>query len=204
MARKGGRGLVGRVWGFFSRPSARWPLGAILLAGVAAGGLALGGYNEAVVQTNKTGFCLSCHEMKAYVYDDYVHSVHFQNPVGVRATCRDCHEPADWWHQFGAKVLSVNDLYHHLAGTVATREAFDKRRPELDRKVWAELKATDSRTCRKCHSWGAMLTDAQRPAARASHQLARKSGMTCIDCHKGIMRMKGNFAASAPAAPGGP
>jgi len=193
-----------RLWRFFSLPSRRWPLGLILAAGVAIGALSLGGYNEAVVQTNKTSFCLSCHEMKGYVYDDYVHSVHYKNPVGVRATCKDCHEPGDWWHQLGAKVLSVNDLYNHVAGTISTREKFDEHRPELDKAVWAQFKADDSRTCRKCHSWNAMLTSVQPPAARASHLMAQHNGLTCIDCHRGIMRMKANFTLPGARGAAGP
>ena len=192
-----------QLWHVFSRPSVHWPLGVILLAGVAAGGLALGGYDEAVVQTNKMGFCLSCHEMKAYVYDDYVHSVHYRNPVGVRATCKDCHEPAGWWPQLGAKIMSVNDLYNHVAGTISTREKFDMHRPELDKAVWAQFKADDSRNCRKCHSWDAMLTPAQPVAARMSHVMAQKNGLTCIDCHRGIMRRKGNFAPPGTGTPAG-
>lgn len=196
---------IGRIWRFFSRPSLRWPLGVILLAGIAFGALALGGYNEAVVQTNKMSFCLSCHEMKDYVYDDYVHSVHYKNPVGVRATCKDCHEPAGWWPQLGAKIGSVNDLYNHVAGTISTRAKFDEHRQELDKAVWAQFKANDSRNCRTCHSWDAMLTPAQPPAARASHTMAQHAGLTCIDCHRGIMRRKGNFSApgTAAVAPGG-
>ena len=194
---------VKRVWDFFWRPSAKWPLGAILLGGIAVGALALGGYNEAVVQTNKMSFCNSCHEMREYVYVDYTQSVHYKNPVGVRAECKDCHEPAAWGPQFVAKVKSVNDLYNHLAGTIATRQAFEKHRQELDKRVWAEMKANDSRNCRKCHSWNAMLTQAQIPAARASHAMGLKAGFTCIDCHKGIMRMKGNFQATSTAGKSG-
>ena len=197
------RGVKG-VWLFFRRPSYKWPLGVILLGGIGLGALAFGGYNEAVVQTNKTSFCKSCHEMRDYAYADYTRSVHYQNPVGVRAQCKDCHEPAAWGPQFIAKVMSVNDLYNHIAGTVASREEFEKHRPELDKRVWAGMKANDSRNCRKCHSWDAMLAKAQMPAARVSHAMGRKNGLTCIDCHKGIMRMKGNFQTAGRVSKGSP
>lgn len=188
------------TWLFFSRPSTRWPLGIILLAGVAAGALALGGYNEVVVQTNKISFCRTCHEMNDFVYPDYAQSVHFKNPMGVRAHCKDCHEPGTWGPQFIAKVKSFRELYHHFARSVWTRKEFEKARPELDRRVWANMKGDDSRTCRKCHSWDAMVTAAQPPAARASHLMGSKNGLTCIDCHRGIMRLKANFVPPAGAA----
>lgn len=193
MAAKRFRSAIRATWLFFLRPSARWPLGIILAAGVAVGALALGGYNEVVVQTNKISFCRTCHEMNDFVYPDYAKSVHFRNPVGVRAQCKDCHEPATWGPQFIAKVKSFRELYHHFARSVWTRAKFEKARPELDKRVWANMKADDSATCRKCHSWDAMVAEAQPPAARISHQMAQKNGLTCIDCHKGIMRMQVNF-----------
>lgn len=196
------RKAVKATWLFFRRPSTRWPLGIILAAGIAAGALALGGYNEAVVQTNKLTFCRTCHEMNDFVYPDYAQSVHFKNPMGVRAKCKDCHEPPTWGHQFVAKVMSFRELYHHFARSVWTREKFEKKRPELDKNVWAEMKADDSRNCRKCHSWDAMVTAAQPPAARASHLMGQKNGLTCIDCHRGIMRMKVKFTPPGSVASG--
>ena len=193
------RNVLKGVWAFFWRPSTKWPLGLILLTGIGLGALAFGGYNEAVVQTNKMAFCNSCHEMRDFVYQDYVHSVHYKNPVGVRAKCKDCHEPPTWGSQFVAKVMSVRDLYHHVVKTIWTRQQFEQRRPELDKGVWAEMKANDSRNCRTCHSWDAMLAEAQPAPARAAHQMGRSGGFTCIDCHKGIMRMKGTFMTN----PGG-
>lgn len=193
------RNAVRATWLFFRRPSARWPLGVILLAGVAAGALALGGYNEVVVQTNKMSFCRTCHEMNDFVYADYAKSVHFKNPMGVRAKCAECHEPATWWPQLFAKVMSFRELYHHFARSVWTREKFDKAEPELNKRVWANMTADRSRTCRKCHSWDAMVTAAQPPAARASHLMGRKNGLTCIQCHHGIMRLQVKFTPPSGA-----
>ncbi|EGI94707.1 cytochrome c-type protein torY [Shigella boydii 5216-82] len=52
--------------------------------------------------------------------------------------------------------------------------------------VWKELKATDSATCRSCHSFDAMDIASQSESAQKMHNKAQKGGETCIDCHKGI------------------
>ncbi|EEZ5182831.1 cytochrome C, partial [Escherichia coli] len=48
------------------------------------------------------------------------------------------------------------------------------------------LKATDSATCRSCHSFDAMDIASQSESAQKMHNKAQKGGETCIDCHKGI------------------
>jgi nitrate/TMAO reductase-like tetraheme cytochrome c subunit len=51
------------------------------------------------------------------------------------------------------------------------------------------MKATNSRECRNCHSFTAMISNKQRPSAQRGHAKAQKEGMTCIDCHKGIAHL---------------
>ena len=51
---------------------------------------------------------------------------------------------------------------------------------------WERMKATDSRECRNCHHFDAMLPENQAPRAREQHMRALTNGQTCIDCHKGI------------------
>jgi cytochrome c-type protein NapC len=48
------------------------------------------------------------------------------------------------------------------------------------------MKANDSANCRHCHDWNAMAISKQKSVAQRQHEKARKSGGTCIDCHKGI------------------
>lgn len=197
MANRRFRKAIRATWRFFWRPSTRWPLGLILIVGIGVGAAAFGGYNGIVVYTNRMSFCIKCHEMHDFVYKDYIHSVHYKNPAGVRAECKDCHEPPEWGPQLVAKMGSYHELFHHIfhhwVQSIWTRKKFEKYRPELDKSVWAGMKANDSRNCRKCHTWSAMLTSAQPFAARTAHRMGHKHGLTCIDCHKGIMRLKVNF-----------
>lgn len=116
------RSTARAVWLFFRRPSARWSPGAILLAGVAAGAPILGGYNEAVVQTNKMSFCISCHEMRDFVYRDYVNSVRYRNPVGSARNARTATNPAT------GGTGSKRRCFRSTTSTTTSRERFRRGR----------------------------------------------------------------------------
>ncbi len=167
----------------------KWPgrvSAALLLAGGIAGIIFWGGFNTAMEATNTLGFCVSCHEMKQTVFEEYRKSAHYSNASGVRATCPDCHVPREWGPKVMRKIQASNELYHHLLGTIDTPEKFEAKRAELAEHVWATMKANDSRECRNCHSWEAMDFHKQTPRSREKMEEGRKEGKTCIDCHKGI------------------
>lgn len=145
-----------------------------------------GGFNTAMEMTNTLKFCISCHEMEQTVYREYTETKHYSNRTGVRAVCADCHVPKEWLYKVKRKIQATNELYHKVMGTVSTLEKFEERRLEMANRVWAVMKATDSRECRNCHSWNAMLADVQKPTAVRRHRKGRDKGETCIDCHKGI------------------
>ncbi|MEM7221821.1 MAG: NapC/NirT family cytochrome c [Pseudomonadota bacterium] len=163
--------------------------GATLLGAAAIfviGILSWGGFNTAMEETNTMDFCISCHEMHDNVYQEYKQTVHYQNRSGVRASCSDCHVPDPWIYKVARKIQATNELYHWALGTIDTPEKFEANRLTLAKHVWKAMKETDSRECRNCHSWGAMLEGKQKRRAWKQHQLARDEGQTCIDCHKGI------------------
>lgn len=145
-----------------------------------------GGFNTAMEATNKEAFCVSCHEMRENVYEEYKQTSHYQNGAGVRATCPDCHVPRPWIHKVIRKIRASNELYHKVMGTVDTKEKFDAKRLDLAKRVWETMKETDSRECRNCHDFNTMNPANQKPRARKQHMNAITSGNTCIDCHKGI------------------
>lgn len=159
-------------------------MGAISL--FVAGIIFWGGFNTAMEATNTLEFCISCHEMKDNVYQEYKTTIHYQNRTGVRATCSDCHVPKSWIHKMVRKVKASRELYHKALGTIDTPEKFNNKRLELATNVWRTMKETDSRECRNCHTINSMNPEFQRPRARNQHMSAMKAGQTCIDCHKGI------------------
>ncbi len=171
-------GVFRRVWKYLAN--------AVLLTGIVLGVVLWGGFNWAMEATNNEAFCISCHEMKNNVYEEYTETIHYMNRSGVRATCADCHVPKEWIHKVVRKIQASRELYHKVMGTISTREKFLERRPELALRVWKSMKATDSRECRNCH--GEMYMDFEKQTERAAerHEEAFDKGMTCIDCHKGI------------------
>lgn len=174
------------VWTFLWRPSSRYSLGGISIVGIAIGIIFWGGFNWAIELSNTEAFCISCHEMRDTVYQEYKETIHYSNRTGVRALCSDCHVPKEWIYKVKRKILATNELFHKIVGTVNTPEKFEARRLELAQRVWASMEATDSRECRNCHSMAGMDLEKQKPRARAQHVSAEEEGETCIDCHKGI------------------
>jgi len=145
-----------------------------------------GGFNTVLEATNSMEFCISCHEMRTTVYEEYKETVHYKNPSGVQATCADCHVPKEWGHKFVRKVYAVNELYHKAMGTVDTPEKFEEHRWTMANRVWDTMRKTDSRECRNCHAFTTMDLSGQDRYARKRHERAVAKGQTCIDCHTGI------------------
>ena len=175
-------------WQTLRSPAAGYSLFTLTAGGFVAGIIFWGGFNTAMEATNQLEFCISCHEMRDNVYQEYKKSVHYSNRTGVRAICSDCHVPKDWTHKLKRKIQASAELWGKLTGSIDSREKFEAKRLELAKQEWARMKASDSRECRNCHSYEGMNTAIQDESAKEKHAQAAKpnSGKTCIDCHKGI------------------
>lgn len=177
----------GGWWSCLWSPSSKYSVGLLLIVGIAVGIIGWGGFNTAMEATNTEVFCISCHEMKNNVYEEYKKTIHYSNRTGVRATCPDCHVPKEWVHKFIRKIQASNELLHKFLGTVDTREKFEAKRITLADHVWRTMKTTDSRECRNCHSFAFMDFTKQASRSQKRHEKAVEQGdKTCIDCHKGI------------------
>ncbi len=180
----------GGLWATLRKPSAKYSLLGLLSFGFFAGVIFWGGFNTGMEAANTLEFCVSCHEMRDTVYQEYKQTTHYANRSGVRATCADCHVPKDWVHKVARKIQATNELYGKLMGTISTPEKFEAKRLELARHEWQRMKASDSRECRNCHSLESMNTELQKQRARKEHELAQRDKQTCIECHKGIAHKK--------------
>jgi cytochrome c-type protein NapC len=179
------------VWRWLSKPSARRSAGALLFIGFASGILFWGGLHTAVEWSSSLEFCISCHEMETTVYQEYRNTVHYRNASGVRATCADCHVPKAWGPKMSRKLrASVHELPHKILGTIDTPEKFEAHRLEMAERVWAAMKANNSRECRNCHDINTMVLADQQTRARTQHQDSLNTGETCIDCHQGVAHTK--------------
>ncbi|MCG7520976.1 NapC/NirT family cytochrome c [Ruegeria sp. Ofav3-42] len=164
-----------------------WGMPVAGIAAAFAGGIIFwGGFNTAMEATNTKDFCISCHEMRDFVYEEYTGTIHDVNRSGVGAVCSDCHVPKDWTHKMIRKIKASKELYGKVVGTINTREKFEAKRVHLAMNEWERMKATDSRECRNCHDFESMMPEFQKPRARQQHLNAMEIGQTCIDCHKGI------------------
>ncbi len=164
-----------------SKKRSFFSVGVIFIAGM----LGMGGFNTGMSLTNEMSFCTSCHSMQTNLAE-LKETPHYKNASGVRATCSDCHVPKAFIPKMQAKILAIKDIYHEYLGTIDTPEKYEAHRWEMANRVWAKMKATDSRECRDCHALDQMDLDEQDKSARKRHGRAAKEGKTCIDCHKGI------------------
>ena len=200
-------GAIGRGARTMRAPSRRFSLGFLTLGGFLAGIMFWGGFNTALEVTNTETFCISCHEMRANVFEEIKGTIHWSNRSGVRATCPDCHVPHDWTDKIARKMQASKEVWGKLFGSIDTRDKFLAARRHLAEREWARFKANDSLECRNCHDFAFM--DFTRQSPRAADVHARRLGTgerTCIDCHKGIAHRLPDMspADNAMGGSGGP
>ena len=162
----------------------------MIVIGVLGGILIWGGLNTGMEYTNRTEFCLSCHTMKT-PYEELKKTVHYSNRTGTSVGCADCHvasskEPFDYARKMTQKVFASKDVIGEILGTIDTPEKFEAHRLTMAKRVWAQMKAADSKECRNCHKFDKMDTTKQKDRSVVKHEGAMQDGKTCIDCHKGI------------------
>ena len=178
-------GLIKRLWKWWRTPS-RLALGTLLLIGFVGGIVFWGGFNTGMEKANTEEFCISCHEMRNTVYQEYMDSVHYNNRSGVRATCPDCHVPHEFVPKMIRKLKASKELYGKIFGVIDTPQKFEAHRLTMAQNEWRRMKDNNSQECRNCHNFEDMDTTAQKSVAAKMHDQAVKDGQTCIDCHKGI------------------
>lgn len=177
-------GFAAWVW---RRPQ-RWFLLGIPLGGVAAfllGAAFMGGFLGSLSYASTTTYCTSCHEMQQ-PKQELAQTVHFSNEFGIRAGCSDCHLPPTFFAGLVRHMAAASEVWGHLIGKLNTPAKYEAHRLAMAQSVWKELKGNDSAECRSCHTPAAMALAKQPAAASESHSTLGTSGMTCIDCHKGL------------------
>ena len=172
------------------KPSAKYSLLTLLVAGFFGGIIFWGGFNTGMEATNTLEFCIGCHEMRDNVYVEYQKTIHYKNRTGVRAICSDCHVPRDWTHKMIRKIQASKEVWGKITGVIDTPEKFEAHRLQLAENEWARMKANDSRECRNCHSFDGMDTEKQKLRGAKMHKIGIEEKKTCIDCHKGIAHRK--------------
>lgn len=193
-----------RVWDWLKRPP-RCSMLRMLIVGAAGGVVIWGGLNTGMEWTNRTDFCVSCHEMTIPL-EELKKTVHYKNRSGTSVSCADCHvasskHPVDYARKMTMKVVAARDVVGHLLGTIDTPEKFEAQRLTMAKRVWARMEESDSRECRNCHDFKTMDAEKQKDRSVVKHEGAIEDGKTCIECHKGIAHKPVHQALDA-AKPG--
>ncbi|KHT14274.1 cytochrome c-type protein NapC [Pectobacterium brasiliense] len=177
--------LLRQLWQWWRRPS-RLALGTLLIIGFAGGIFFLATSQKGMEMSNSEAFCVSCHEMRNTVYQEYMETAHYSNRSGVRATCPDCHVPHEFVPKMVRKIQASKELYGKIMGTIDTPQKFEAHRLTMAQSEWRRMKNNNSQECRNCHNFDYMDFSGQKTVAAEKHSEAIKLGQTCIDCHKGI------------------
>jgi cytochrome c-type protein NapC len=178
--------------GFFSRllNPPKCSMLQMIVIGVFGGIIIWGGLNMGMEYTNRSEFCISCHEM-TIPFEELKKTVHFKNRSGTTVQCADCHvasskTPTDYMFKSFQKIMAARDVIGHIKGTVDTPEKFEAYRLTMAQRVWDRMIERDSKECRNCHKFETMDPDKQKDRSVVKHEGAIEDGKTCIECHKGI------------------
>ena len=165
----------------------RAPATLVFVGGVTVGVALVIFTNVMVHATGTNEFCAgACHSMK-FPNEEYEQSLHYMNHSGVRATCADCHIPAEYPQKLIHKTLSgIRDSIAEARGVISTREKYEARRMEMAQREIARLKARDSAECRHCHGIDFMDLKRQSAYTARAHRQAVETNRTCVDCHRGV------------------
>jgi cytochrome c-type protein NapC len=151
--------------------------------------------NAFVNYTSTDSFCgMTCHSMM-WAAQTYKRSPHFDNRVGVRATCGDCHIPYDANHPTPMQYIGLllfkadrgtKDVWGELTKPIRTEEAWEQRRPQLAATVETFLKTHDSVTCRGCHTFEAFSGPRNAMMQLVHRDVIQADTVDCLQCHAGI------------------
>ena len=172
----------------------RWVLlwGTIFgLSGVALVALT----NKAVIWSSSNAFCGKfCHSM-TWASLGYQKGPHFINASGVRASCGQCHIPYDSSHATATEYMKLlifkaqrgaKDIWNESRKTIATKEEWEKRRPQLEAEFQRYLEAHNYITCRGCHALDAFGGPRSQMKVLIHKEVIKYGDVGCLQCHHDV------------------
>ena len=151
--------------------------------------------NKLVIWSSSDAFCGKfCHSM-TWASAAYQQGPHFINASGVRASCGQCHIPYDSSHATATEYVKMlvfkaqrgaNDFWNEWRKTIATKEEWEKRRPQLGSEFQNYLQAHNYITCRGCHSLEAFGGPRSQMKALIHRDVIKSNDVACFQCHRNV------------------
>ena len=151
--------------------------------------------NKAVIWSSSHAFCGTfCHSM-TWASAGYRQGPHFINAPGVRASCGQCHIPYDSSHATATEYVQLllfkadrgaRDFWGEWHKTIATKEEWEKRRPQLGAGFESYLHAHNYITCRGCHSLDAFGGPRSQMKALIHSEVIKANDVECLECHRNV------------------
>ena len=151
--------------------------------------------NKAVIWSSSNAFCGTfCHSM-TWASAGYHQGPHFINGSGVGASCGQCHIPYDSSHAAATEYVKMllfkaargaKDFWNESHKTIATREEWEKRRPQLGAEFDSYLQAHNYITCRGCHVLDAFGGPRSQMKVLIHKDIIKANDVGCLRCHRDV------------------
>lgn len=180
------RGRVGRGVFWILVLGTIFTLGGVALVAVT---------NKAVMWSSSNAFCGTvCHSMN-WAAASYQQGPHFMNASGVRASCGECHIPYESSQATATEYVKMllfkanrggKDFWNESRKSIATKEEWEKRRPQLTDEFENYLQAHNYITCRGCHSLEAFGGPRSHMKVVIHQMVVNGGDVDCLRCHRNI------------------
>ena len=151
--------------------------------------------NKAVIWSSSDAFCGTfCHSM-TWSAAAYHQGPHFINAAGVRASCGQCHIPYDSSHATATEYVKLllfkanrgaKDFWHESRRSIATKEEWERRRPQLQAEFETYMQAHNYITCRGCHALEAFGGPRSQMKALIHKDVIKANDVGCLRCHQNV------------------
>lgn len=166
--------------------------------------------NKAVIWSSSDSFCGQfCHSM-IWASAAYKKAPHYQNAIGVRASCGDCHIPYDSSHATATEYVyllafkanrGAKDFYHEATRSMSTEKEWEDRRPALAAEFENFITQHNYITCRGCHQLNAFGGPHSVMKQMIHQRYATSNAYDCLHCHSDIGHVYSNSASTTPGQP---
>jgi nitrate/TMAO reductase-like tetraheme cytochrome c subunit len=147
------------------------------------------------VWSSSNQFCGTfCHSM-TWASAAYKRGPHYVNPVGVSASCGQCHIPYESSRATPVEYVKLllfkadrgaKDFWNESHKTIATEQEWEKRRPQLRTTFENYLTSHNYITCRGCHKLDSFGGQRSQMKVLVHKDVVKADGVDCLRCHRDI------------------